>query len=55
MISKDPTIKAIDYSIVKQDAKNAIFFSPSRNTKSCNDPEHDKLKKVDYENCRIEI
>jgi hypothetical protein len=38
MICKDPTIKSIDYSIVKQDAKNAIFFSPTRKTVSYNDP-----------------
>lgn len=30
MIAKDPTMKAIDFSIVQQDPKNAIFFSPSR-------------------------
>lgn len=30
MIAKDPGMKAIDYSIVKQDPKNAIFFSPTR-------------------------
>jgi hypothetical protein len=30
MIAKDPGMKAIDYSIVQQDAKNGIFFSPTR-------------------------
>lgn len=54
MIAKDPGMKAIDYSIVQQDAKNGIFFSPTRQTKSYNDPQHDKVKKVNYENCRIE-
>lgn len=46
MISKDPNMKAIDFSIVQQDPKNAVFFSPSRQTKSKNDIEHDKLKKL---------
>lgn len=30
MIAKDPKIKAIDFSIVQQDPKNSIFFSPTR-------------------------
>lgn len=54
MISKDPKMKEIDFSIVNQDPQNAIFFKQNSQTKSFNDPEYDKIKKINYSNCRIE-
>ena len=54
MIAKDPSLKAIDYSVIKQNSKNAVFFNHDGETKSYNSAEHDKLKKVAYDNCRIE-
>lgn len=38
MIGKDPAMKAIDFSHTNQDPKNGVFFSPTRETKSYNDP-----------------
>ena len=54
MISRDPALKAIEHSHVQQDPKNAIFFSPTRETKSYVDPVHHEQKKIHFDNCRIE-
>ena len=53
MLQKDPAIKAISYSNVNQDTMNAVFFPPDIYTKSYNDAEHDKVKKINYEACKI--
>ena len=40
MISKDPALKAIDFTHVQQDPQNAVFFSPTRETKSYRNSDH---------------
>ena len=54
MISKDPALKAIDFSHTQQDPQNGVFFSPTRETKSYRDQSHHDAKKVQYENCRLD-
>ena len=54
MISKDPALKAIDFSHVQQDPQNGVFFSPTRETKSYRENSHYEVKKVLPENCRLD-
>jgi hypothetical protein len=48
------SFKGIDYGVVQQNSRNAIFFCPEGPTLSLNGPEHDKVKTTVFSNCQID-
>lgn len=54
MIKRDPILKQINFGVTQQESLNGVFFSSDKKTVSLNSAEHDKAKKVNYDNTRIE-